>query len=119
MELFDTTQLGLERAISGAAQRQNALAANIANANTPGYQPKDVDFHSARRSACAAGAGARDVAATPFAETAQTGVMRPDGSGVDVDVEAAKLAQNGLEYQTLVQVARGRIDILESAMGTR
>ena len=117
MELFDTTQLGLERAISGAAQRQNALAANIANANTPGYQSKDVDFHSALRSAFAAGASARDVAATPFAETAQTGVMRTDGSGVDVDVEAAKLAQNGLEYQTLVQVARGRIDILKSAMG--
>jgi flagellar basal body rod protein FlgB len=29
------------------------------------------------------------------------------------------MAQNGLEYQALVQVARGRIDILESAMGTK
>jgi flagellar basal-body rod protein FlgB len=119
MELFDTTQLGLERAISGAAQRQTALAANLANANTPGYKPKDVDFHSALRSAFAAGAGPREMAATPFAETSQTSVMRPDGSGVDVDVESAQLAQNGLEYQTLVQVARGRIDILESAIGTR
>ena len=45
--------------------------------------------------------------------------MRPDGSGVDVDVESAKMAQNGLEYQALVQVARGRIDILESAMGSK
>ena len=119
MELFDTTQLGLQRAISGAAMRQSALAANIANANTPNYKPRDVDFHSALRSAFAAGASPREVAATPFAQTSQTGVMRPDGSGIDVDVESAQLAQHGLEYQTLVQVARGRIDILESAMGTK
>ena len=45
--LFDTTQLALERSISGAAQRHEALAANIANASTPGYQRVDVDFHGA------------------------------------------------------------------------
>ena len=32
---------------------------------------------------------------------------------------AASLAQNGLEYSALVQVTRARIDILESAIGTR
>src|SRR3954454_11216318 len=116
MELFDTTQLGLERAISGAAQRQTALASNLANANTPGYKPKDVDFHSALRAAFESGASAEQVHSTPFAESTQAGVERADGSGVDVDVESSKLSQNALEYQTLVQVARGRIDILESAM---
>ena len=118
MDLFDTTQIGLQRAISGAAQRQSALAANLANANTPNYKPRDVDFHSALRAAFASGERDR-VATAGFAETTQTDVMRPDGSGVDVDVESAKMAQNGLEYQALVQVARGRIDILESAMGTK
>ena len=43
--LFDTTQLALERAIEGAALRHEALADNLANANTPGYQRVDVDFH--------------------------------------------------------------------------
>jgi flagellar basal-body rod protein FlgB len=118
MELFDTTQLGLERAISGAAQRQTALASNIANANTPNYKPRDVDFHSALQAALASGKP-ETVANAGFAETTQTDVMRPDGSGVDVDVESAKMAQNGLEYQALIQVARGRIDIIESAMGTK
>ena len=118
MELFDTTQLGLERAIAGAAQRQTALAANLANANTPGYKPKDVDFHSTLQAAFASG-DRKAVASAGFAQTTQNDVMRPDGSGVDVDVESAKMAQNGLEYQALVQVARGRIDILESAMGSK
>ena len=118
MELFDTTQLGLERAISGAAQRQTALASNIANANTPNYRPRDVDFHSALQAAFASG-DRNSVATAGFAQTTQNDVMRPDGSGVDVDGESATIAQNGLEYQALVQVARGRIDILESAMGSK
>ena len=118
MELFDTTQLGLQRAISGAAMRQSALAANIANANTPNYKPRDVDFHTALKAAFASGTRA-SVAGTPFATTTQNDVMRPDGSGVDVDVESSKMAENGLEYQALVQIARGRLDILESAMGTK
>src|SRR5919107_3561264 len=82
MELFDTTQLGLERAISGAAQRQTALASNIANANTPNYRPRDVDFHSALQAAFASGDRDR-VATAGFAQTTQDDVMRPDGSGVD------------------------------------
>ena len=118
MELFDTTQLGLQRAISGAAQRQTALASNIANANTPNYKPRDVDFHSALQAAFASG-DPKGVETAGFAETTQTDVMRPDGSGVDIDVESAKMAQNGLEYQALIQVARGRIDILQSAIGSR
>jgi flagellar basal-body rod protein FlgB len=118
MELFDTTQLGLQRAIEGAAQRQTALASNLANANTPGFKPKDVDFHSALQSAFASGKR-ESVANAGFAQTTQDDVMRQDGSGIDVDVESAKMAENGLEYQALVQVARGRIDILQSAMGTR
>ena len=52
--LFDTTQNALEAAISGAAQRQQALAANLANANTPGYQRVDVDFHSSLSAALGA-----------------------------------------------------------------
>jgi flagellar basal-body rod protein FlgB len=88
----------------------------VANANTPGYRPKDVDFHSALKAAFANGG---DVEKTTFAETTSDTAMRADGNGVDIDVESAKLSQNALEYQALVQVARGRVDIIESAMGTR
>ena len=118
MPLFDTTQLGLERAISGAAARQTALASNVANANTPGFKPQDVDFHSALQAAFASN-DPKAVANASYSETTQTDVMRPDGSGVDVDVESAKMAQNGLEYQALIQVARGRIDILQAAIGSK
>ena len=47
MSVLDTTQLALTRAISGATLRGAVLANNIANADTAGFQPSDVDFHAA------------------------------------------------------------------------
>jgi flagellar basal-body rod protein FlgB len=116
VELFDTTQLALERAIQGAATRQTALANNIANANTPGYRRRDVDFHSALRGAM--GSSKEELSSLTFSPQVDAGAqVRADGNGVDMDTEASYLAQAGLEYEGLVQVARGRIDIIEAAIG--
>jgi flagellar basal-body rod protein FlgB len=90
MTLFDVTQLSLESAIRGSAMRQTTLAANVANANTPGYVRQDVDFHGAPKAAMDSG-----------------------------DVENANLAKNGLEYEALVSVASARMAILKSAMGVQ
>ena len=118
MNLFDTTQLGLERAVAGAGMRQATLAGNIANANTPGYQRRDVDFHGALSAAMEAGSSAvRQV--TFKAATVPGSTMRADGNSVDIDVESANMASNALEYEALISVARGRIDVLESAIGGR
>jgi flagellar basal-body rod protein FlgB len=119
--LFDTTQLALERAIEGAGKRHEALAANLANANTPGYQRVDVDFHGALASAINRGEESREaLSALSFspAADASAGAVRADGSTVDVDAESAKLAANALEHQAAVQVAHARIGILKAAMGT-
>jgi flagellar basal-body rod protein FlgB len=116
MDLFDTTQAALERAMHGASLRQSTLAENLANANTPGYQRRDVDFHSALAAAMGAGEHAvESVVATPAVDA--TAPIRADGSTVDVDKEAGQLAQAGLEHDALVAAAKARIDILKSAMG--
>ena len=116
--LFDTTQLALERAIGGASQRHAALAANLANVNTPGYQRVDVDFHSALRSALGDDDAHGAVERTGFsAQRDAAAVSRADGNGVDADAESAKIAANALEQQAAVQVAHTRIAILKSAMG--
>ena len=119
MNLFDTTQLGLERAIIGAGTRQEAIAGNIANANTPGYRRKDVDFHTQLRAALSSGAPSEALERASFAAAtdASSGAVRYDGNGVDIDVESSKLAANALEYETLVAVSRGRTDVMRSAMG--
>jgi flagellar basal-body rod protein FlgB len=116
MELFDTTQTGLERALSGAGLRQEAIASNIANVNTPGYRRQDVDFQSALRAAW--GQGEQAVAnVVPSIGTDPSAVVRQDGSSVDIDVEAAAQAKNGLQYEAVSQVIKTRISILRSAIG--
>jgi len=99
--------------------RQQALASNLANANTPGYQRVDVDFHSSLAAALDSGSGAEDrLHGMSFsAEVDASGATRADGSSIDVDAESAKLAANALEHQAAVQVAQARIGIMRSAMG--
>jgi flagellar basal-body rod protein FlgB len=119
--LFDTTQLALERAIEGAGKRHEALAANLANANTPGYQRVDVDFHSSLAAAMNSGDDPRSavqhLSFSP-AKDASAGATRADGSTIDIEAESAKLAENALEQQAAVQVAHARLGILKAAMGT-
>jgi flagellar basal-body rod protein FlgB len=118
--VFDTTQLGLEQAISGAALRQRAIANNIANANTAGYKRVDVDFHAALDQALSAPDPKAQLKKLTFDTTTDTSTStRADGNNVDIDAEMANLSQNSLEYQSLVQVARARMQMLQIAMGTR
>ena len=114
VEIYDTTQTALEKAIMGASARQQAIAENLANVDTPGYQRVDVDFHTTLRNAMAQG---NLQGATFSPQRDASAQVRPDGSTVDADVEAAAQARNGLEYETLVQVSKARVDIIEAAMG--
>jgi flagellar basal-body rod protein FlgB len=119
MTLFDVTQLSLESALRGSAMRQTTLAANVANANTPGYRRQDVDFHGALRAAMDVGAPSNIENVAFSASTDSSAPMQADGNAVDIDVENANLAKNGLEYEALVSVASARIAILKSAMGVQ
>ena len=120
MGLFDTTQLGLEQALSGAALRQRAIANNIANANTAGYKRTDVDFHAALAEALASPDAPSKLKSLSFqTQTDSSSATRADGNNVDIDQEMANLSQTSLEYQSLVTVARARLSMLQIAMGTR
>jgi flagellar basal-body rod protein FlgB len=116
MSILDPTQLTLMRAISGATLRNTVLSNNIANADTPGFQPSDVNFHAALSDALdEGGASVEDVSFAP--EQLNTSAVRADGNGVDSEAEAAKLAENGLEIEALQQVASSRLQIMRTAMG--
>jgi flagellar basal-body rod protein FlgB len=116
MDLFDTTQLALQRAAQGAALRQQTLAENLANANTPGYRRRDVDFHAELNRALASGGDAlASVTFTPEAD--RTAPLRGDGSNVDVDEESSALAQTGLEYDAITQIMKSRMQILRMVIG--
>ena len=121
MDLFDTTQTALERAMSGTSARQAALAQNLANANTPGYQRSDVDFQSALAQAFSSGTPPTtsqldQITFSP--QVSSTGAMQVDGNTVDINTENADLSENTLDYQALESVMGTRMSILKTAIGS-
>ncbi len=114
MSLVDPTQQLLEAAMRGSWLRQTALTDNIANADTPNYQRQEVDFESTLQTALDAGEALPGVQFQAHAVPSETG---PNGAGVSVDQESAKLAENGLDYQALTDVVGTRNSILRSAIG--
>ena len=114
MALVDSTQQLLEAAMRGAWQRETALTNNLANADTPGYQPQEVNFETALQSAVN---GGESPTAVQFETVTSAGGAGPNGAGVSVDQESAKLAENGLDYEALTEVVGARNSIMRSAMG--
>jgi flagellar basal-body rod protein FlgB len=114
MSLLDPTQLALESAMSGSELRNTLLTNNLANVDTPGYQPEDVNFQATLQQAMSSGQSPLGVTFQPYTVQQATG---PDGNGVSPEQQQASLAQNGLLYETLTQIASQRESILEDAMG--
>jgi flagellar basal-body rod protein FlgB len=119
LDLFDTSLVGLQRAMSGATLREQVLASNIANANTPGFQRSDVDFHSVLAQAFAGSATPQSLAQIVFQpqSDASQGAMQLDGNNVDINTEMADLSENTLDYQSLAAVMTTRMSILRTAIG--
>lgn len=115
MALVDSTQQLLEAAMRGSWQRETALTNNIANADTPGYQPQEVNFESQLQGAMN---GGEEPSETQFQTVTRPQEAGPNGTGVSIDQESAKLAENGLDYQALTQVMGVRNSILHSAIGS-
>jgi flagellar basal-body rod protein FlgB len=119
MALYDTTQLGLEAAMRASAARQQAIAQNIANVNTPGYRRRDVDFGQTLSALMNEGDGKALQQFTPTAAVDNSAPVRTDGNSVDIDHESAAESSNGIYYESLVAVAQARIDIIQSALGVK
>ena len=83
------------RTLELLARRQQVLAANIANADTPGYQARDIDFASAL---ARVRAGTSDGADAPL-QWRQPDQPSLDGNTVDLDRERANFADNALRYE--------------------
>jgi flagellar basal-body rod protein FlgB len=114
MTLIDTTQLALESAMSGSMLRASLLNNNMANAETPGYKPEDVNFQSALDQAVNDGQSPDQVSFQPYTINQTVG---PDGNGVSADQTSAQISENGLLFQDLSQIAATREQILKTAMG--
>ncbi len=100
--LSDGASLALSKSLQGAAARQEALASNIANVETPGYTRKDVRFEDALQGALNSGDPDSQAAALESLSFSSSPDLshpaNPDGNNVDIEVEMSELAKNSLRF---------------------
>jgi flagellar basal-body rod protein FlgB len=120
-ELFRFSQ----SALNVHAYRQQLIASNIANADTPGYQARDIDFAAVLKSVEAAQLKREPPAktggpdATPFgAELLYRSVVQRsvDGNSVDLDIERAQFAENAVRYEAQLMFINSQIRAMLAAI---
>lgn len=122
------------RSLALRSQRQQLIASNIANADTPGYVARDMNFAQALQRATASLPMARSMAVTQpghiaaaaarggagaaeadlvYATPSQTNL---DRNTVDMDRERASFADNALRYEAALRFINGQVRTLTSAI---
>lgn len=112
-----------QRALSLEAQRTEVLAANLANADTPGYKARDIDFKAelaaAGSSAGADGTGAGGINLSTNNATLKYRVpLAPalDGNTVDTQLEQSAFAENSVRYQATLTILNSKLRGLMTAI---
>ena len=123
---FDPTIGALNTALNLRLLNQNVISSNIANADTPGYKAKVVEFESALRDALGVDGGLKPESTheghqahqatdpvTPQIYDDPNGVESLDGNTVDRAGEMVKLAQNQLLYDAAVEMMKKKLGMLK------
>ena len=116
------TTAALSVALDAASMRQQAIAANIANADVPGYMPMSVDFESqmdnAQRTLDEGGRlDARSLVDVTPRFVADTR-LQPAGLSpkVTLDLEMARMAENGVQFQALTTALNKQFALMSLAV---
>ena len=88
--------------------RQKLVASNIANADTPGYRTKDIDFRGELESQMAN--------FDPTVVEVSGLKTKNDGNNVDMDREARLLAENALRFSVAASLAHSEIQTIKEAI---
>jgi flagellar basal-body rod protein FlgB len=135
VKIFDATLKTLEQSLDVRLVEQNVLAGNVANADTPGYKPKELDFTAAMQAAHAEAnaaimattdpghMGPNGASGTSVSDIATSMVLDGrgtspsfDGNAVDLDRTMAGMAENGLQYGASAKAAGKKLAILRYAI---
>jgi flagellar basal-body rod protein FlgB len=115
-----------EAALLHRARRMEVLAANLANADTPRYQARDLTFAAALDDSMNAArelktTNERHIRIDPLTSRESLQYRIPhqpslDGNTVETDLELARYAENAVSYQASLLFASGKISTLRSAL---
>jgi flagellar basal-body rod protein FlgB len=122
--IFQSDNYVLARKLLDAAVvRQEAIAANIANAETPGYRRMDVgaDFGEQLKAQVEAGtlSSASADLRPQITEDLSARSIRPDGNSVEIERELLAMNRNAVEHEYLSEILTSNIKQLKLAITGR
>jgi flagellar basal-body rod protein FlgB len=105
----------LHTALAGLSLRQDVIADNVANIDTPNFRARSVDFETSLRTAVARGGvpdSGIDVTSTPTLTP-----VGPNGNNVDLRKETMAAMQTVFQYQTVTRAVSDRLALVRTAAG--
>ena len=125
MKSLDSLLKFHQQALSLHSERQKLIASNIANADTPGFKARDIDFVSALKNAQASQSKLQAPGMKPMGDKGpmntelmyRSAVQRSaDGNTVDIDVERAQFAENAVRYEAQTMFLTSQIKSMLAAI---
>lgn len=126
--LFTGPLKGLERTLDLTWRRNQAISSNVANAETPGYRAVDLDFAGELKKAFGQEQSTlvktdpnhMDVGGSKMAHLVAdlSGVTKPDGNNVDIDIQMGQMAYNKGRYTAAATVLRKQLSLISNAIRT-
>jgi len=109
----------LETGIKAEGLRQNTIASNIANIETPGYKRLDIKFEEmlARTLRSSEEVDLQDV--EPEIYQPLSTPIRSNGNDVNLEAEIGEMLKNSLRHTTYVRLLRRKLSQMETAMGVQ
>lgn len=121
--LTDSITSLLTKFLDVQSRRAEIVASNLANADTPGYVAKELDFadymrEAAREALSPTGSSteSKSFIQTPHVVEQTTGAVGIDGNTVDAGREMSTLAEAGTQYLAGTQLLQSRLRILRMAI---
>jgi len=106
--MLENVGASIEQYMNLVSDRQKLVASNIANADTPGYQTKDIDFRDEL---------ANQMSGSKLNVVEVSGLRnKNDGNNVDVDRGARLLAENALRFSVASSLAHSELSTLRTAI---
>jgi flagellar basal-body rod protein FlgB len=121
----------LEKSLYYRKVRQDMIASNIANADTPYYRPRDIRFEEALEAQMKNDSKKLELAKTNsmhlsgFKDNDETKpiiffrdghLARNDGNSVDIDVEMSEMAKNNIAYNATIEALRKDIALFKAVI---
>ncbi len=120
--VIDQTMDLLGKALKISSKRQGLLSADVANLDTVGYTPKDINFRKALDAAMESGQTEKLTRTDPrhLAGTAPLGPSGLEGATtsetMNIDQEMTRLAENNIQYRTSLELLLRKMSMVRTAI---